>query len=369
MSQALANENRADFPLTGPIVDRFGRVFDYLRIAVNERCNLRCLYCMPEEGIALPPDDHILTGNEIERIVRIAANLGVTKIRFTGGEPLLRRDLVDIIRAAAATPGIRSTHLTTNGLLLEKRLGALKDAGLTAVNISLDTLQPERFKRIGRRDGWDRVWAAFQGALTMNFKSVKLNAVILRGENDDEIEDFARLTVDSDVTVRFIELMPFDDHQIWKTGRFVGADRLITRLRDAFPGLENASGSSTEDRIFRLPGGKGRVAVIPAYTRNMCGACTRIRLTADGCIRNCLFAHEELNLRERMRSGASDESIALAFREAMWSKAADGWEAQKRGREDRTSMTADRRIKKSARRPCRKALSTTKPVFISSKTS
>ena len=335
-------ENRPD-PFA-PLVDRHGRVFTYLRLAVNEKCNLRCAYCMPEDGLALSPDADLLTTDEIARIVGVAAACGVRKIRLTGGEPLLRRDLVDIVRATAATPGIESVHLTTNGLLLERHLDALRDAGLTGINISLDSLDPARFEAITRRRGGEVVREAVRAALRSGIGSVKLNAVALRGLNDDQFGDFVELTRDEPLGIRFIELMPFDDHQIWKTGRFLKADWIVERLRTLYPNIESASGSSTEHFVFRVPGYLGKVAVIPSYTRDLCGTCNRIRITANGRIRNCLYASREFDLRELMRTGADDAALAGRLREAMLAKAADGWSAQHDHGESsvdfiRTSMT------------------------------
>ena len=197
-----------------PIVDRFGRTFNYLRIALNEQCNLRCIYCMPEEGIDFRSEDKLLTTKEIFRIIQITAEMGVSKMRFTGGEPLLRKDLPKLIQYANQTKGVESTHLTTNGLLLGKYLSQLEDAGLTGINISLDTLNPEKFKIITRRDGVNLVLAGFKKAIKSSIKTVKINVVAMRDFNDDELMDFVTLTKENDITIRFIELMPFDSHQI-----------------------------------------------------------------------------------------------------------------------------------------------------------
>ncbi len=327
-----------------PLVDRHGRVFTYLRLAVNEKCNLRCAYCMPEDGLALSPEADLLSLDEIARIVAVAAMCGVRKIRLTGGEPLLRKDLIEIVRCAATTPGIDSVHLTTNGMLLERHLDTLRGAGLTGLNISLDSLDPARFESITRRRGGEVVLGAVRAALRSGIPSVKLNAVALRGLNDDQFGDFVELTRDEPLGIRFIELMPFDDHQIWKTGRFLKADWIVDRLRMLYPNIEAADGSSTEHFVFRVPGYRGKVAVIPAYTRDLCGTCNRIRVTANGRIRNCLYASREFDLRELLRSGASDADVAARLREAMLAKAADGWSAQHEAGElriafVRTSMT------------------------------
>ena len=323
----------------GFLSDQFGRVFNYLRIAVNEQCNLRCVYCMPPGGVDFQPKKELLTTREINRIVRVASTIGITKIRFTGGEPLLHPQIASIVRAAVGTPGIKEVHLTTNGLLLPEKAEALKLAGLHGINISLDTLDDSRFRTITRKTGLLRVLEGMESALELGFPSVKINMVAMRGFNDDEITNFVELTKQHPVTVRFIELMPFDSHQIWKTGRFYQAEHLIADLTTLYPELTPVDGSSTEHHVFRLPGYPGKIAVIPAYSRNLCSGCTRVRLTADGYIRNCLYSHREYNLRQVLRNGGDDREIANLFKTAMWHKLEDGWEAQRRGEEHRESMT------------------------------
>lgn len=328
-------------PTTGPLVDAFGRSFDYARIAVNERCNLRCVYCMPAEGLPFKEGDALLSADEIARLVRVLAGLGVRKVRFTGGEPLLRRDIVRLVADAAATEGIESICLTTNGILFDAHADALREAGLSGVNISLDTLRAERFRTITRRTGIERVLAAVDRAVALGLASVKVNVVTMRGFNDDEIPAFAEWTRALPITVRFIELMPFDARQVWKRGHFFGAAWIVERLEAAFPTLETVAGSRTEHHAFRAPGHAGTIAVIPAYSRDLCGACNRLRITADGRIRNCLYARRETDLIGAMREGGDDAALERRLREAMWSKAADGWQAQRDpdGGDDRRSMT------------------------------
>ncbi len=327
-------------PPSEALVDRHGRTFDYLRIALTERCNLRCVYCLPEAGIPLAAADKLLRMDEILRVIAVSAYLGVTKIRFTGGEPLLRPDLAELISETARVAGVESIHLTTNGLLLAERVSQLRRAGLAGVNISLDTLRPSRFKELARRDGLERVLAGLHAALAAGFPAVKLNVVALRGFNDDELGDFVTLTRELPVTVRFVELMPFDAHQIWKTGRFLGVEVMRDRLRQLFPTLVAATGSATESLVFRLPDGRGKIALIPAYSRSMCGSCNRVRITADGHIRNCLYAVREQDLMGILRGGGSDNQLAAALRAAMWSKPRDGWVAQ---RTVRTSLNGSAR--------------------------
>ncbi len=321
-------------------------MFDYLRIAVTDLCNMRCFYCMPEEGVAFTARENLLRGQEILRVIRVAGRLGVRKIRFTGGEPLVRKDIVDLVQGAARTPGIRTVCLTTNGLLLASMAWPLRRAGLHGLNISLDTLDPERFRECTRRGGIERVLAGLESALALEFPSVKMNVVAIRGFNDDELAGFARLTRDQPVTVRFIELMPFDGHQIWRTGRFLGTRDLIRRFQGLHPLSEVASGSSTEGQVYRIPGHAGRLAFIPSYTRSFCRQCTRIRLTADGRIRNCLYSEDEYDLLGLLRNGGSDEAIGRMLQRAMLEKLEDGqaaqrqaWEKHKRDTEIRESMT------------------------------
>ena len=322
-----------------PIIDRFGRTFNYLRIAVNEKCNFRCIYCMPEEGVPFKPKNEILTTNEILRVVKVVSNLGVNKIRFTGGEPLLRGDIVKLVGKSSSTPGIESIHLTTNGVLLGRYAGNLKEAGLTGVNISIDTLNPEKFLQITRRDELVRAMEGLEAAKTAGIPFIKVNAVALRGFNDSEIVEFVELTKDYPLTVRFIELMPFDAHQIWKTGKFFSAEHIQKELKDHFPEIKTTDGTATEHAIFQIPNYAGKVAVIPSYSRNLCGNCNRIRITADGKLLNCLYSQNETNLRDAIRIGKSDMQIGEMIRGTMKNKFKDGWEAQNQGSAKRESMT------------------------------
>ncbi|MFQ6608556.1 MAG: GTP 3',8-cyclase MoaA [Fidelibacterota bacterium] len=321
------------------LLDQFGRVFNYLRIAVNEKCNFRCLYCMPEEGIVFQPEEKRLTPDELVRLVSITTSLGVRKIRFTGGEPLIYSDLISLLREVNNVPEITSIHITTNGLLLPQMANELLEVGVEGINISLDTLRYDRFLEITRRNGLYKVLKGLSLALGIGFPSVKVNVVAMRGFIEDEISDFVELTKDNHLTVRFIELMPFDAHQIWKTGKFLGADRIVELLYAHYPYLSKSTGSSTEEYVFRVPDYEGKIAVIPSFTRSLCSSCNRIRLTADGKIRNCLYSDYEFNLRDLIRTGATDEEIAQLFKQALWLKPRDGKEAQKINGYHRESMT------------------------------
>jgi len=322
----------------GMIKDQYGRTFDYVRIAVNERCNLRCVYCMPEEGINFMPQKDLLTTDEINRLISILVKSGVKKIRFTGGEPLLHKDIVSLVNFSA-NAGVKSIHLTTNGLLLGKMAKPLYEAGLNGINISLDTLDHKKFEEITRRKGLEKVIDGLNLALSLEFPSVKMNIVFMRDFNHREIGDFVELTREKPLTVRFIELMPFDAHQIWKTGKFFGAELIEKEIRQLYPNIRTDNGSATEHRIFKVPGYAGKVGIIPAFTRSLCGKCNRIRVTADGKIRNCLYSDDEFDLRQLIKNGASDKDIGKGIRRAMWMKPEDGWAAQRLGDQGRESMT------------------------------
>jgi len=330
---------------TGDILqDRFGRVFDYLRIAVTDRCNLRCVYCMPESGVDFARHDRLLRTNEILRVIRVASKLGVSKVRYTGGEPLVRNDILELVEGAVRTEGIRTVHLTTNGMLLPALAEPLRRVGLHGVNVSLDTLDPERFSKCTRRTGLEQVLTGLEAVLALRFPSVKVNVVAMRGFNDDEMSAFVELTREAPITVRFIELMPFDASQIWRTGRFLGMERMLAGFTQLYPQCEVVDGSSTEHMTFRVPGCAGSVAFIPSYTRDFCNDCTRIRLTADGRIRNCLYSEEEFGILGHLRQGGTDGDITQTLKDAMWAKPEDGRAAQQQAS---TRQGPDGRIRES----------------------
>jgi cyclic pyranopterin phosphate synthase len=330
--------NKAGYPqpssnplLLPPLQDQFGRTFDYVRIAVTENCNLRCTYCMPEEGVDFKHGEQILRAEEIIRVIGALARMGIKKVRFTGGEPLVRKDIVKLVEGAANTPGIKTVHLTTNGILFSRYAKNLLSAGLTGVNISLDSLDADKFQRITRRTGVEKVLDSVRLALDLGFPRVKVNVVMMRGFNEDELPAFCELTKEMAVTVRFIEFMPFDAHQIWESGEhFASAENMVDQMKSLYPGIMNSSGTRTEHHIFQVPGYAGKIAVIPAFTRSLCGNCSRIRLTADGRIRNCLYSDDEYDLKSVVRSSDGDDGIIEAFRKAFADKAKDGFEAKKR---------------------------------------
>jgi cyclic pyranopterin phosphate synthase len=327
------------FPLP-PLQDQFGRTFDYVRIAVTEKCNLRCTYCMPEEGVDFKHGDQILQAEEIIRVIGALARMGIKKVRFTGGEPLVRKDIVKLVAGAANTPGIKTVHLTTNGILFSRYAKDLLSAGLTGVNISLDSLDADKFQRITRRTGVEKVLDSIRLALDLGFPRVKVNVVLMRGFNEDELPAFCELTKDMAVTVRFIEFMPFDAHQIWETGEhFASAENMVDQMKAMYPGIMDSSGTRTEHHIFQVPGYAGKIAVIPAFTRSLCGNCSRIRLTADGRIRNCLYSDDEYNVKTVIRGSDGDEGIIETFRKAFADKAKDGFEAKKRSSVKRVNIS------------------------------
>ncbi len=328
-----ADSNPNFIPVTNPLPplqDRHGRTFDYVRIAVIEQCNLRCTYCMPEEGVQFKEKDMVLRTDEILRVVEQLARMGVRKVRYTGGEPLVRPDIVDIIKRTVETPGVKAVHMTTNGLLFPRYAEQLREAGLTGVNISLDSLEKEKFEEITRRSGIEKVLESIQLACDLGFPRVKVNVVLMRGFNEDELIPFCELTRDKRVTVRFIEFMPFDAHQIWESGQhFASAADLTGQIERHYPGIADAQGTRTEHHIYQVPGYQGKIAVIPAFTRSLCGNCSRIRVTADGNIMNCLYSEHPYALKDVMREGASDEDIVAIFRKAFDEKHKDGFEAKK----------------------------------------
>jgi len=334
-----SSEAGADPAGLPPLQDRYGRTFDYVRIAVTDKCNLRCTYCMPEEGVDFQEKSKILTAEEILRVIGSLGRIGIKKVRFTGGEPTIRKDIAKLIAGAAATPGIKSVHMTTNAMLLHRYAQDLKDAGLHGINISLDTMDADKFVRITRRKGLEKTLENIQLALSVGFPSVKVNTVVMRGFNENELIDFCEMTKDNKLTVRFIEFMPFDAHQIWETGEhFASAASMIDQIKTVYPNIEDASGTRTEHHIFKVPGYQGKIAIIPAFTRSLCGNCSRIRLTAEGNIRNCLYSDAEYPIRDLMRGGGDDDQIIDMFRKAFADKAIDGFEAKKLSSETRVNV-------------------------------
>ncbi|WP_294344757.1 GTP 3',8-cyclase MoaA [Prosthecochloris sp.] len=329
------NDAREKMPM---LVDRYNRGVRYVRVSVTSRCNLRCVYCMREEHCGQNVAAEELDYQEICRIIEALAALGVRKVRFTGGEPLLRDDIVDLVRYAKAVDGIETVVLTTNGVLLGHYLDRLLEAGLDGINFSLDTFDEDRYKAITRRNLLPDVLGNFESLLRhADELQVKINVLLLRGINAGELGRFADLTRQWPVTVRFMELMPFDDHQIWRTGKFMGADKILEMLGNIYPDLESTQGYATEHFSFSLPGYRGSIAIIPAFTRNFCSQCNRLRITSSGRIMSCLYAKNGVDMLAALRSGADNEQLGALFQEAIDMKPKDGRTAG--GKAPRTSMS------------------------------
>lgn len=289
--------------------DTYNRSIDYMRVSITDRCNLRCIYCMPPGGLKFLAHKDILQYEEIARILRIAVSAGVRKVRITGGEPLVRRDVTNLVRMIKAIDGIRQLSMTTNGILLERYAGELADAGLDRVNVSLDSLKPERYHEITRGGDLAAVLRGIEAAERAGLTPIKINMVPIRGLNDDEIEEFAKMTVIAPYQVRFIEFMPFVGENIWNEEHFVSSDEIqarVERVGTLFPAEMKKAGPA---RYFRFEGAAGVVGFISPISNHFCHECNRLRLTADGKLRPCLFSETEIDLRHALRSDAPDEEI------------------------------------------------------------
>jgi cyclic pyranopterin phosphate synthase len=307
------------------LLDGFGRVATDLRVSLTDRCNLRCTYCMPPEGLEWLPKPELLTDDEVVRLVRVGVELlGITEVRYTGGEPLLRRGLADIVARTTALRPRPQVSLTTNAIGLARLAGPLREAGLDRVNVSLDTLDRDTFVRLSHRDRLPDVLAGLAAAQRAGLRPVKVNTVLMRGVNDHEAADLLRFCLEQGYELRFIEQMPLDAQHGWSRDGMVTADEILERLMAEFTLVpdEAAVRGSAPAETFLVDGGPARVGVIGSVTRPFCGACDRVRLTADGQIRNCLFAREESDLRAALRSGASDEDLAERWTAAVAAKRA-----------------------------------------------
>ena len=307
------------------LTDSYGRRHSYLRVSLTERCNLRCSYCMPEEGVELTPSPDLLTADEIERLVHLFAKAGITKVRLTGGEPTLRKDLSDIVSKIAAVPGIRQIGITSNGIKLARQLPQLRNLGVSLLNISLDTLHKTRFEKMTRRKGHERVLECIDYAVSLGYDPVKVNTVLMRGVNDDEIGDFVKLTKDKPINVRFIEYMPFDGN-VWSSEKMVPW-REVAQAVEGSVGIPGALSRQNDPqgevaKNFSLPGHCGSVSFITSMTSAFCGDCNRLRLMADGNFKVCLFGANEISLRDALRGGASDEDLLTVISAAVYKKKA-----------------------------------------------
>jgi cyclic pyranopterin phosphate synthase len=324
--------------ISGPLVDTLGRVHTDLRISVTDRCNVRCYYCMPSEGIPFKSHRSILTFEEILFFVRVAARLGTRHVRLTGGEPLVRREIPRLVEMLAAVPGIREIAMTTNGILLGEYAQPLKDAGLSRLNISLDTLSREKFEQISRRDELPRVLEGIAAARQVGFRQIKLNALAIRGLTEDEVAPLARFAVDSDLELRFIEFMPIDGDRRWNGEQVLPGEEILEILSREIGLLEpvEAHGAGGPATVYQFTDGRGRIGVIHSVTDPFCQHCDRLRLTADGKIRNCLFSDRQWDARAILRSGGTQRQLAQLIQRAVAAK------SPARGTRDGEFACADR---------------------------
>ncbi|KAJ7561157.1 hypothetical protein O6H91_03G016600 [Diphasiastrum complanatum] len=291
------------------LVDSFGRKHTYLRISLTERCNLRCKYCMPEEGVALSPKTQLLSQDEIIKLASLFVAGGVNKIRLTGGEPTIRHDIEEICTRLKNLEGLKNIAITTNGLVLARKLPQLKAAGLDQLNISLDTLVPAKFELLTRRKGHAKVLHSIETAIEMGYDPVKINCVVMRDFNDDEVIDFVELTRYKPVNVRFIEFMPFDGN-VWNSKKLVSYAELLSLVRSRFPSLMRLKDHSSDTaKNYTVQGFQGTVSFITSMTQHFCSGCNRLRLMADGNLKVCLFGPSEVSLRDAIRSGVDDSGL------------------------------------------------------------
>ncbi|XP_072545202.1 molybdenum cofactor biosynthesis protein 1 isoform X2 [Salminus brasiliensis] len=296
-------------PFSEFLTDTFGRRHSYLRISLTEKCNLRCQYCMPEEGVKLTPRGQLLNTEEVLTLTRLFVQEGVEKIRLTGGEPLIRPDVLHIITEMRKLEGLKTIAVTTNGMNLTRMLPGLKKAGVDLLNVSLDSLVPAKFEFIVRRKGFHKVMEGIDKAIKMGYNPVKVNCVVMRGLNEDELLDFVALTEKKPLDVRFIEYMPFDGNK-WNFKKMVSYAEMLDRIKQQWPSLEPVPGDETGTaKAFRVPGFQGQLGFITSMSDHFCGSCNRLRITADGNLKVCLFGNSEVSLRDCLRSGASDEEL------------------------------------------------------------
>ncbi len=304
------------------LADRYGRVATDLRVSLTDRCNLRCTYCMPAEGLVWLPKPELLSDDEMVRLVRVAVGLGVTEVRLTGGEPLVRPGVVELVRRLAELRPRPALSLTTNGIGLARVAGALRAAGLDRVNVSLDTVDRSAYRELTRRDRLPDVLAGLRAAAAAGLQPVKVNAVLMRGVNDTHAVELLRFCLDADYELRFIEQMPLDPQHAWDRRRMLTAEEILDRLGEVWTLTPAEHRGSSPAETWLVDGGPGRVGVIGSVTRPFCGSCDRVRLTADGQVRNCLFAREEADLRSALRAGADDDELASRWLAAVAGKRA-----------------------------------------------
>jgi cyclic pyranopterin phosphate synthase len=307
-------------PAEGPLLDTFDRIADDLRVSVTDRCNFRCSYCMPAEGLAWLPKDEILTFEELTRLLSIFVGLGVRSIKVTGGEPLVRADLPTLVTMFREVGPELDMSLTTNGVLLDTLAAPLAEAGIDRATVSCDSLLRHRFKEMTRRDGLEKVLAGLKAAEAAGLTPIKINVVVIGGTNDDEVVDFARWSRETGYEVRFIEYMPLDAQRAWERAKVVPAARILESIDATYPLAATTHGAEPATSYRFADGERGGIGVIAAVTEPFCDTCNRLRLTAEGQVRSCLFALEETDLRGPMREGASDDELAALIRGDVWRK-------------------------------------------------
>jgi cyclic pyranopterin phosphate synthase len=308
-------------PGTGSAMDAYGRTMSYLRISLTDRCNFRCVYCMPEMGMKFQPRDEILTDDELIRVVGAFASLGFTKFRLTGGEPTIRPHLVEIVRAIKRFPGVEEVTMTTNALLLGRMADGLAEAGLDRINVSLDTLNPERFKAMTRGGRFDMVWDGILAAERAGITPIKINTVVVRGQNEQDVADLARLTIDRPWQMRFLEIMPMEGVGVVYDEGLVTSDETQAQLEYEYGPLEHvASPPGDPARVWKIPGAAGTIGFISPISEPFCSTCNRVRLSADGKLRLCLLRADEVDLRDMVRNGGLEADLAGRIRAAIWRK-------------------------------------------------
>jgi GTP 3',8-cyclase len=308
---------------TAPLQDQLGRAHRSLRISVTDRCNIRCFYCMPDENVRFKPRHEILSFEEITRFVRIVSQMGVRRLRLTGGEPLVRADLPRLVEQLASLPDVDDLALTTNGMLLAEQAAALRAAGLRRINVSLDTLSEETFQKISRRPGLDRVLAGIAAAQDVGFESIRLNAIAIRDLTEAEIVPLARFARERGLMLRFIEYMPLDAEEHWRSADVLDGETIRRTLEAEFGLLRPVAPPHPSQPAvdFEYADGGGRIGLIHPVSQPFCDACDRLRLTAEGQVRNCLFSTREWDARALLRGGGTDDEIAVLVRDCVWAKA------------------------------------------------
>jgi GTP 3',8-cyclase len=310
----------SSMPTAGPLVDTFGRVADDLRISVTDRCNFRCTYCMPAEGLAWLPRSEILSFEELSRALAVFVRLGIRSIKVTGGEPTVRADLPTLVRMFREVGPELDISITTNGVLLDRLAGPLAEAGVDRATVSCDSLMRHRFAEMTRRDALDKVLAGLKAAEAAGLTPIKINAVVIGGTNDDEVVEFARWSRETGYEVRFIEYMPLDAEHAWERAKVVPSRQILERIDAVYPIEGDRHGNEPAASYRFVDGAPGRIGVIAAVTEPFCSTCNRLRITAEGMVRACLFALDETDLRGPMRSGSGDDELERLIRETVWAK-------------------------------------------------